>query len=782
MSAVWRAARAAVQRRKLQTFVLGLVVLISTGTTVVALALLDASNAPFDHAFNARHGAHLVATYDSGKVTDAQLTGAAGKANAVSGPYRQAVVAFTDPASGPGPRSVQLTVVGRGDPAGPVDELKLWKGRWATGPGEIVLSGSPPRPGDLERIPLDGALTGPTGQSFKIVGYAYSLSQTADAWVSPQAIAGLHPTTTQMLYRFAQATPTKAEIATDLTAVTSGLPAKALLASQSYLVIKQSYAAGAGTLVPFLGVFGALGLIVSVLIVGNVVSGAVVSGFQHIGILKALGFTPNQVIAVYLIMVSLPAGVGCVLGTVLGDLGARPLLTAAFEDNGLATAGVRPGVLLVGLLGMPALVLLAALVPALRARRLPAAVAISAGAAPRVGRAPGIPRRLSGTRLPRSVSLGLGLPFARPGRTALTLASVLLGVVTVVFSTGMVSTVTRFSAANTQVDYVQVDVRASHPPDDPHHTTRADEQIEATLRGLPGARYVTADLQTRVTLLGTAKSIDVDFLRGDYAHVGYPDELVKGRWLKSADEVVVPSKLAHERGLSVGDRLTIQLADAKTDVKIVGLVMSGAPGGGSLLAGWQTLDRLDPSYRADPSAMLYQVGLDRGASVDSYRAAVTKADQGLDAMDHAASQENTFSLIVVSLSTILTLLLGTVAALGVFNTVVLNTRERRRDLGMLKAIGMTPRQVVTMVVTSMAALGVVGGVIGVPLGIVAHRLIVPVISRAATVDLPPFLLDVWQVPVLAALAFAGVVIAVLGALIPAASAARLPIAQVLRNE
>ena len=57
-------------------------------------------------------------------------------------------------------------------------------------------------------------------------------------------------------------------------------------------------------------VFGWLGLAVAVLIVANVVSGAVVAGFRHIGVLKALGFTPAQVMAVYLTMVSVPAIVG----------------------------------------------------------------------------------------------------------------------------------------------------------------------------------------------------------------------------------------------------------------------------------------------------------------------------------------------------------------------------------------------------------------------------------------------------------------------------------------
>jgi putative ABC transport system permease protein len=53
----------------------------------------------------------------------------------------------------------------------------------------------------------------------------------------------------------------------------------------------------------------------------------------------------------------------------------------------------------------------------------------------------------------------------------------------------------------------------------------------------------------------------------------------------------------------------------------------------------------------------------------------------------------------------LTVILAVVTSLGVFNTVVLNTRDRRHDLGMLKSIGVTPRQVTVLMVTSMAARG-----------------------------------------------------------------------------
>src|SRR5688500_4454025 len=89
MSAVWRAARAAVRRRRVQTFVIGLVVLLSTTTIVVALALLEASSAPFDRAFARQQGAHAVAVYDRAKVTDAQLAGQRTGVAAMAGPFGQ---------------------------------------------------------------------------------------------------------------------------------------------------------------------------------------------------------------------------------------------------------------------------------------------------------------------------------------------------------------------------------------------------------------------------------------------------------------------------------------------------------------------------------------------------------------------------------------------------------------------------------------------------------------------------------------------------------------------
>ncbi|MFB7383350.1 ABC transporter permease, partial [Kitasatospora purpeofusca] len=77
MSAVRRASRAAVNRRRFQTFVLGVVVMVSSAMAIATLGLLAAVSGPFDRAYDAANGAHVVAEFDGSKVTAAQIDRAA---------------------------------------------------------------------------------------------------------------------------------------------------------------------------------------------------------------------------------------------------------------------------------------------------------------------------------------------------------------------------------------------------------------------------------------------------------------------------------------------------------------------------------------------------------------------------------------------------------------------------------------------------------------------------------------------------------------------------------
>ena len=108
----------------------------------------------------------------------------------------------------------------------------------------------------------------------------------------------------------------------------AALPRGALLSTVSYLGVRQSEQASVAPWVPFIVAFGVIALVISVLIVVNVVGGAVIAGTTRIGVLKSVGFTPAQVTACYVLLVAVPAMLGALAGVVCGNLLAIPLLAA----------------------------------------------------------------------------------------------------------------------------------------------------------------------------------------------------------------------------------------------------------------------------------------------------------------------------------------------------------------------------------------------------------------------------------------------------------------------
>ncbi|MFJ8043874.1 FtsX-like permease family protein [Kitasatospora sp. NPDC096147] len=764
---------------------IGLVVFAATVTVVLALGLLLALSAPFDRAFEQQRGAHVTAVYDAGRVTAGQLADAARRPGvAAAGPFDTVEVALAEPVLGIGDGAFDL--VGRADPGGPVDRVEVLEGRWVRAPGEVVVNHESGFHGSGL---LGSRLALRDGGALTVVGVAVSMSRTAEGWTTPEQLAALHPTGRQMLYRFdaaasaASAVGTEDGLRTALAGVTEGLPTGALTSTLDHLALKAAFTASAEAYLPVMSMFGGLGLLVAVLIVANVVSGAVVSDLRRIGVLKALGFTPNQVLGVYLLMVALPAVAGALLGAALGSALGGPVLKAAFQGvlRGTAEIGVEPWVAPFALAAVPLLVLLAASVPALRAHRLPAARVISAGSAPSAGRGKGrgsgagpglrVQRWLAGTRLPRAVSLGIGQPFVRPGRTALTLAAILLGVTTVTLTTGLTATLVGLDRAGRGDGGARVSVWVGRPTLGEPAPTLTARQIEHLLRSTAGAAGVTAEAITEVGLAGSAEQLTVFFRRGD-RDPGEAQRLSTGRLpAERPGEVVVSPGYLRQFSAELGDRITLELGDRRTEATIVGVELSGTSR--FVKASWETLAALSPAT----GPVHYEVRLTPGADAPAYLAAVAAADPGL--RPSLADDGSPATVTLVTFSAVFTLLLAVVSALGVLNTVLLNGRERRRDLGTLKSLGMTPRQVTVMFVTSMGVLGVLGGVVGVPLGMVAHRVL---LEQVTVVVFPDSLKDVWKVPQLVLVGASGVMIAVLGAYLPARSAGRRAVATVLRTE
>ena len=158
------------------------------------------------------------------------------------------------------------------------------------------------------------------------------------------------------------------------------------------------------------------------------------TGYREIGITKALGFTPLQVVASLVVAMLIPALVGCLIGIPAGTALSRPLMSQAARSMDLP---VQPAVS-----------------PLTRSWRWPGSSSAwwwrphprpESGTDERRGgdcrrrRAPFArawwpSRRLQRLRLPRPLSLGAGDAFIRPLRGGLTVLAVLIGVTTIVFA------------------------------------------------------------------------------------------------------------------------------------------------------------------------------------------------------------------------------------------------------------------------------------------------------------------------------------------------------------
>ncbi|MEP7055277.1 MAG: FtsX-like permease family protein [Actinomycetota bacterium] len=792
MSALGRVVRSGVGRKRVQTAVIGLVVMMCVTAAVLAGSLIVASNGPFDRAFAQQHGAHLAAQFDASRTTTAAVaaTAAAPGVTASGGPFGTATIT---PASGGRGPSAPITVVGRGDPGGAVDKVTVTAGRWVSAPGEIVLFSDGRQRGPFRttigttlRLPeLPGSPT------LTVVGLARSVSETAGGWVLPAQATALSvagaPGGYQMLYRFTAADSTT-QMTAHRDAVEKLLPAGAMTGTRSWLTTRRAAAGPAALLVPFLIAFGLLGIVMAILIVGNVIAGAVSTGTRRIGILKALGFTPDQVVRAYVGQALIPAAVGAALGVVAGIILTIPVLAETDKLYGTKESSVIPWLDAAVVVGALLVVALTALAAASRAGRLRTVEALSVGRTPRQGRGQRAARLTGRFRLPRPVTLGLARPFARPAQAGAMVVAIALGAAAATFAVGLGTSLNRVQANDSHGDVV---VRPA-PPEGSSGPPGARKSfvpigkdgpppLDSTVATVIGAQAATTGYcgvaETEVTVAGLTGALGTRALTGDGCSHTYP--MVSGRWYTQPGEIVVSTPFLTATGTTIGD--TIALTDHGTGltVRIVGEVFNTDDDGMQVLTAAATVASAEPEL----GPLTYDVTVAPGTDVGQYTDSLNNALAPAHATAEAAQTGSSDLVIVInSLTTILTVMLIAVAGLGVLNMVVLETRERVHDLGVAKALGMTPRQTISMVLASVVVIGLVGGVLGTPIGVLVHKLVMTDMGRAAGFNLPPSIVEVYRSGGLALFVLGGVVIAVVGALLPAGWAAKTRTATALRTE
>ncbi|MFD0223063.1 ABC transporter permease [Streptomyces hirsutus] len=782
MSALGKVVRSGVGRRRVQTLVIGLATMMAVAASVLGGSLIVVSGAPFDDAFAKQHGAHLSVQFDAGKVSAGQLSKSkdAEEVSSAAGPFRTATVTPRAGEAGPG---WPMTVVGRPDPGRSVDEVTLLDGRWPTRSGEIVLSaGSSLLPTMGMEIAFPDLPGGPT---LTVVGVARSVTQTADAWVVPSQLPALTAPGSggyQMLYRFTDA-GTTAQITAGGRAASESLPPGSAVGEQSWLTVKKTAERDTALYVPFLIAFGVLGLVMSVLIVGNVVASAVGTGTRRIGVLKAVGFTPAQVVRAYVGQALIPAAVGTALGVLAGHLLAVPVLAETEEVYGASSLAIAPWVDLAVIAGVLCLVAATAWASAWRAGRLRTVDALAVGRTASAGRGRWVARLAGRLPLPQPVALGLARPFARPARALAMGTAILFGSVAVTFTVGMGASLGQVMEARA---HDAADVVVPAPPPDfgprgsgPEKQPRADPvAVAAAIEAAAGTGKHYSAAKVRATVSGLTGTVNVIAFTGDASWGGYT--MVSGRWIDRPGEAVVPTPFLAATGTRIGDTATLNGLAEPVTVRIVGEVLDPRNDGLQVFTDASTLT----AARPDLTEASHHIAVTSGTGVTGYADALNRDLAPLGVTARASGLDTGSDMVVTlnALSAILTTMLVAVAALGVLNGVLLDTRERVREIGVHKALGMTPRQTVAMVLTSVVVTGLVAGALGVPLGVALHGWVLPAMGDSVGLRLPGSVIAVYHGAEVLPLALGGLLIAALGAFLPAGWAARTRTATALRTE
>ena len=261
--------------------------------------------------------------------------------------------------------------------------------------------------------------------------------------------------------------------------------------------------------------------------------------------------------------------------------------------------------------------------------------------------------------------------------------------------------------------------------------------------------------------------ITLDWIKGSQAVFG---EL-------GADGAFVDDGFAKDHGLTIGSPITVTVPSGeRLELKVKGIFDPPAGGSpfGTVTFSSATFDRYFDSPRNLYTFILMDGGesdqntqaLEASLGTEFPNAKVQTRDEFVDNQIAALNQILNILYVLLALSVIVSLF-------GIVNTLVLTVFERTRELGMLRAIGMTRRQVRRMIRHESVITALIGGTLGIILGVVLGALLI------ARVDFIEFALPTTQIIIFAILT---IVVGIVAAIFPARRAARLNPLEALQYE
>lgn len=583
-------------------------------------------------------------------------------------------------------------------------------------------------------------------------------------------------------------------------------------------------------------------MVVGLFLVYNALAVTVAERRHDIGILRSLGATRPQVVLLFGSMAVMLGLVGAAAGVPLGVGLARAILTTFSEELGalLMNPHIDPAlptlktVFLATLAGV-ATAALAALIPALQAagqdpadavRRVPGvaggawqlahratcATLVAGGVAmilsrhelpPRVGAFGGMMAALVGLLLAAPILVGvlvrLAHPLLRrvlpiearlaadnlirsPGRTGVVIGALGAGVALMVQTAGVGRSnegpVVAWLDEVIQADqYVFIGNLAE--------ATGSKAPMEAKylgklarlpgVEGVSGIRYGYPEYNgTRVFL--TAVDVAAYADHTSRRRTTHPEWLDQLRELQGRHAVLVSDNFALKHDVRPGGTVVLPGPRGPVSLPVLGTVRDYAWSRGTVYMDREVYADLFQDHYVDV-AHVYLTGDGTGSDAVARFA----ADEGLTVQDRKTVRRTLFEFIdrVYTLAFLQQIVVAVVASLGVVTALLISVLQRKRELGLLLAVGATPGQVVRSVLWEAALMGGFGTLLGVLIGLPMEWYVL----RVVLVEESGFVFDLvvpWRQGF--GIASGAVLVATLAGLLPALHAVRTRITEAIAYE
>jgi putative ABC transport system permease protein len=589
----------------------------------------------------------------------------------------------------------------------------------------------------------------------------------------------------------------------------------------------------------FFGPFAVVALLVGIFLIFNTFNILVAQRAQELALFRAMGASWGQVTGSVLVEAILVGFAGATLGLLAGiglGLAGSSALTALIGAQ-LPGAGIQVGatpVILAYVVGVLVTVI-AAFVPAIRASAVPPLAAMREVARPDkpllglsiVGAALAVPGAaltgaaltgIGGLTLPalligvllfflgvtllsplltkplagligRAVGwgvsgrLGVRNALRNPRRTAVTAAALMIGVTLVSAASVLAASFNKtIDEAISSTIGAEIVIQTNSTQGPPDGTIGFSSQAVDEVRALPGVDqavpfYLTVDARVdggAPPFGGIFAVDDLAVARDMFAMKAVDGDL----GTLGPNEVVVDENTADSRAWKVGDTVPIELSKGgEQQYRLVGIYEATPLWTDSMILPRSAV----PNFNG-PLAFQAYVSLDDGTDPGTVMPEIERvmSDYPLVTVGDRSSLVEQFTSFVDIALAIISVLLGVaiaIALLGILNTLLLSIYERTRELGMLRAVGLSRGGVTRMVGTESVVMAVFGCLLGIVVGVALG-----VAISAALID-RDFLTTI-AIPWLNLIVFVliAVVAGVLAALWPARRAARLNVLAAIAYE